>query len=422
MIQYRPSMAEALQRSLLGLGDIGTAIQDNRKTQSDLLQSAAVTEGVNKDNAAKNLVNQTSKLSFDKNLKKQMLLESFKNSQPASQLPMGETGKASLGMDAGGMPTGISASGAQAQGLNDAHYHTMSLLNDDPLYTPEMAKADYAGRLTKTQNETPISNANVTHTQAQARTSGVEANIAEKTQGDKITQSQNETAASAFKPLQAKANVGASNAQAKAMDNGQFSFFNGGDGSVYKTNTKKGTYELTDIAGKVDKNAEFNALPMEAQEQVKKIAGTIGFQKTLKNTISSDLEQFKNAKTKDAALSYGLGMLKAMNSSLGPDALSNDEAERLASELKYQVGNWSGSGEFIGRNLDKFVDKVNAKINSMQGSIDRGNADIDSLYGRTPKTDSSSQKAPAAPSAGTVEGGYKFKGGDPKDPKNWEKV
>lgn len=171
-------------------------------------------------------------------------------------------------------------------------------------------------------------------------------------------------------------------------------------GEIGAFDTKRGGIGKTGAIGAPKpgaKNAEFNALPMEAQEQVKKISQSMGFQKTLKGSVASDLEQFKAAKTPDAALSYGLGMLKALNSTLGPDALSNDEADRLGAELKLQIGNWRGPGKFAGRDLSAFVDKVQAKVNSLDGSIKQSQTDIDALYGRTPPPTATPDPDPADP-------------------------
>lgn len=172
-----------------------------------------------------------------------------------------------------------------------------------------------------------------------------------------------------------------------AREAGRYSPVVLGDGRLAGMNTRDGSLKDTGEKGQPKagaKNAEFNALPMEAQEQVKVLSKNMGFQKTLRSSVASDLEQFKAAKTPDAALSYGLGMLKALNSTLGPDALSNDESERLGAELKTQIGNWRGPGKFIGKDLGAFVDKVQAKVNSLEGSIKRSEGDIDALYGRKP--------------------------------------
>jgi hypothetical protein len=76
--------------------------------------------------------------------------------------------------------------------------------------------------------------------------------------------------------------------------------------------------------------------------------------------------------------------------------------------------------------LQRVIDQV---ISDVEGAKIRSKEAYDETYSyRSDRTTPAAPTAPAAPAApkppavGTVQDGYRFKGGNPADQKNWEKV
>jgi hypothetical protein len=84
------------------------------------------------------------------------------------------------------------------------------------------------------------------------------------------------------------------------------------------------------------------------------------------NYLTNELAQFSDkAKPEDVRVKIGEGMLKGLNSVLGPDAVGKDERESLGSFLKYKRGNLFEPGSFVGRDLDSFAQQIKSKIDSI---------------------------------------------------------
>lgn len=106
---------------------------------------------------------------------------------------------------------------------------------------------------------------------------------------------------------------------------------------------------------------------------------------TIRNSMKNTLDQLKSSKlSEDAKIVQGENMLKLLNSEVGRDAVGAEESQRLGSFLKFKMFNWKEPGSFIGRDLDKFIDQVGLKIDSMSSTMKTNEEIIKKLKSGTP--------------------------------------
>jgi len=68
------------------------------------------------------------------------------------------------------------------------------------------------------------------------------------------------------------------------------------------------------------------------------------------------------------------------------------------------------------------VEAAKGYLDKRYGLTTSPGAPATEVPGPTPPSKTATPSAPGVPKIGTIEGGYRFKGGNPADPKNWEKV
>jgi hypothetical protein len=128
---------------------------------------------------------------------------------------------------------------------------------------------------------------------------------------------------------------------------------------------------------------EFDYLPVENQEQIKIAASKNANRQAIKNDIDVALEQLRSPDvSEDLKIQVGDELVKTLNSTQGADAVGSEEAKRLASFLEFKLGNFTGKGSVFGRDLDLFIEQVGLNSARLGKSIEKGRADMDSLYGR----------------------------------------
>jgi hypothetical protein len=130
-------------------------------------------------------------------------------------------------------------------------------------------------------------------------------------------------------------------------------------------------------------DAKFKALPPFAQEEIKILANKSANKIDIASQMDSELKKFKEAYEKGdqtQALKAGEGMLKLLNSAQGSDAVGAEESERLGSLLKYQIFNFTGSGNFFGRDLEGFYEQVSSKSNALKDSVAANKRRIEEIY------------------------------------------
>jgi hypothetical protein len=133
--------------------------------------------------------------------------------------------------------------------------------------------------------------------------------------------------------------------------------------------------------------SEFKALPIENQEQIKKLAGTVSGQKAIRNALAGDLTILNDPNvSSEQKLVHAQSMIKTLNSKQGQDAVGMEESKRLASLLQFHVFNFTQPGPMFGRaNIEEFTTQVNDMMRSLDAGIEMNNQEIDSLYGRQPR-------------------------------------
>lgn len=100
-------------------------------------------------------------------------------------------------------------------------------------------------------------------------------------------------------------------------------------------------------------------------------------------------------------------------------AATPDEMQRTIGTYFAQPGDTPNTIAFKAQMREMY----NRAINSSLGQRTEGSLPLPSDFAKQVGTPSKPQANPAVfPSAGTVEDGYRFKGGDPADPNNWEQV
>lgn len=105
-----------------------------------------------------------------------------------------------------------------------------------------------------------------------------------------------------------------------------------------------------------------------ANSLAEQTAGQINIANNLKNDIAK-FDKFLAEGNEDQAVVVGENMVKTLNSVVGKDAVSKDEANRLVGFLTYHKGNLTEPGPIFGRDLDAFRTQVGSKLDSLGKSI-----------------------------------------------------
>lgn len=138
-----------------------------------------------------------------------------------------------------------------------------------------------------------------------------------------------------------------------------------------------------------------NTLPDDKKKQVAKLSDMVGTNVGVANSLAAELDSFRNAKTEDDKIRVGQGMLKLLNSAIGPDAVGAEEAKRVGAALEYQVFNVRQPGPVFGRDLPGFEAQIENKIRSLMLSSEKNQSEIDKIAGRAAKpVDSMAAKEP----------------------------
>lgn len=145
------------------------------------------------------------------------------------------------------------------------------------------------------------------------------------------------------------------------------------------------------------------------------------------NLLSSVSGVFDIPATSEAELfkklaSAGAGQLRS--TVIGPGQVSNYEQKLLQSVS----GGGSGARTAIRELLLFYKQEADRTISNYDEAVDAASAVAPSVskafkkVGDTPAISGKPQTAPSAPKLGTVQDGYRFKGGNPADPKSWVKA
>lgn len=128
---------------------------------------------------------------------------------------------------------------------------------------------------------------------------------------------------------------------------------------------------------------EFDLLPVQSQEMIKKLAGSSANKETINNQIKGAISQLDNPDiSDDQKLTIGRSLLKTLNSTEGSDAVGAEEANRLGSYLEFKIANFTGPGSFVGRDLDQFIEQTRLTSERIDKAIESNNEAIERLYGR----------------------------------------
>lgn len=151
----------------------------------------------------------------------------------------------------------------------------------------------------------------------------------------------------------------------------------GKDGKTTKTwgPLTAGTTSVEEPAPK----PEGSDLSLPAKTEVTALAGKNASKLAIRNQISAQMEEFKNAKTEDDKIRIGRQMIKTLNSSEGADAVGAEEVKRLGSALEYQMFNFTGPGPAFGKDVPGFEAQVTGTLNSLDGAIKANQSRMDEL-------------------------------------------
>ena len=143
--------------------------------------------------------------------------------------------------------------------------------------------------------------------------------------------------------------------------------------------TQKLQYETQQQALPVDQRDEAKKLKYSKsleipndgrQDQIKKLSTQNATLSGVKTAMQKAVMQLENAGLSEAEkIKAGQGLLKLLNSAEGADAVGAEEAKRIGSFLEYKIGNITGPGSFIGRDLDLFTKQIKNNANFLHDRI-----------------------------------------------------
>lgn len=127
--------------------------------------------------------------------------------------------------------------------------------------------------------------------------------------------------------------------------------------------------------------ADFERLPIENQEQIKKLSGSAAAKKAIRDQLAATLDTLQNPQVPyEQKFMAAKNLGKTLNSTEGADAVGADEADRMLSFLSQLPTNRPGWD--FGPQLDKFTDQVALKVRDIDQALVSTEGRIKGLYGR----------------------------------------